>query len=67
MLVKSYDNEELERQLAGHNCQREAETLAEMAAAEDYRYWADRKEECTEKNNNDCICDDDESHKKDTQ
>jgi len=66
MLVKSYDNQELQRQLAGYNCEREAETLTEMAAAEDYRYWADRKEECIE-NDNGCISDDDESHKKDTE
>jgi len=37
-----------------------------MAAAEDYRYWADRKEECIEDNNG-CISNDDESHKKDTE
>jgi len=37
-----------------------------MAAAEDYRYWADRKEESIE-NDNGCISDDDESHKKDTE
>jgi len=37
-----------------------------MAAAEDYHYWAVRKEESIEKDN-DCISDDDESHKKDTE
>jgi len=37
-----------------------------MAAAEDYRYWAYRKEESIE-NYNGCISDDNESHKKDTQ
>jgi len=37
-----------------------------MAAAEDYRYWANRKEESIE-NDNGCISDDDESHKKDTE
>jgi len=37
-----------------------------MAAAEDYRYWADRKEESIE-NDNGCISDDDESHKKDSE
>jgi len=37
-----------------------------MAAAEDYRYWADRKEESIE-NDNGCISDDDESHKKETE
>jgi len=37
-----------------------------MAAAEDYHYWPDRKEESIE-NDNGCICDDDESHKKDTE
>jgi len=45
MLVKSYENEELRREIAGHDSEREAEKLEEMAAAEDYRYWADRKEE----------------------
>ena len=45
MLVKSYENEELRRELAGHDSEREAEKLEEVAAAEDYRYWADRKEE----------------------
>jgi len=65
MLVKSYENEELRRELAGHDSKREAEKLKEMATAEDYRYWADRKEESIE-NDNGCISDDDESHKKDT-
>jgi len=37
-----------------------------MAAAEDYHYWADRKEESIE-NDNGCISDDDESHKKGTE
>jgi len=36
-----------------------------MAAAEDYRYWADRKEESIE-NDNGCISNDNESHKQDT-
>jgi len=66
MLVKSYENEELRRELAGHDSAREAEKLKEMAAAEDYRYWADRKEESIE-NHIGCISNDDESHKKDTQ
>jgi len=66
MLVKSYENEELLRQLAGHDSEREAEKLEEMAAAEDYRYWANRKEESIE-NDNGCISDDDKSHKKDTE
>jgi len=66
MLVKFYQNEELPRELAGHDGEREAEKLAEMAAAEDYRYWADRKKESME-NDNGCISDDDESHKKDTE
>jgi len=65
MLVKSCENEELRRELAGHDSELEAEKLEEMAAAEDYRYWADRKEESIE-NNNGCISDDDESHKTDT-
>jgi len=65
MLVKFYENEELRRGLADYDCEREAEKLQEMAAAEDYRYWADRKEESIE-NNNGCISDDDELHKKDT-
>jgi len=66
MLVKSYENEDLGRGLAGHDSEREAEKLEEMAAAEDYRYWADRKKESIE-NDNGCISDDDESHKKDTE
>jgi len=66
MLVKSYENEELRRELAGYDSQREAEKLAEMAAVEDYHYWADRKEESIE-NYNGCISDDDESHKKNTE
>ena len=37
-----------------------------MAAAEDYRYWTDRKEESIE-NDNGCISYADESHKKDTE
>ena len=66
MLVKSYKNEELQRELAGHDSEREAEQLGEMAAVEDYRYWADRKEESIE-NDNGCISDDNESHKNDTE
>jgi len=66
ILVKSYQNEELWRELAGHDSEREAEKLGELAAAEDYRYWADRKEESIE-NNNGWISDDDESHKKNTE
>jgi len=66
MLVKSYENKELRRELAGHDSEREAEKLEEMAAAEDYGYWADRKEESIE-NDNGSISDDDESHKKDTE
>jgi len=37
-----------------------------MAAAEDYRYWADKKEESIE-NDNGWISDYDESHKQDTE
>jgi len=66
MLVKSYENEELRRELAGHDSEREAEKLEKMAAAEDYRYWADSKEQSIE-NDNGCISDDDESHNKDTE
>jgi len=66
MLVKSYENEELRRVLAGHDSEWEAERLEEIAAAEDYHYWADRKEESIGKDNG-CISDDDESHKKDTE
>jgi len=66
MLVKSYENEELRRELAGHHSERKAEKLEAMAAVEDYRYWANRKEESIE-NDNDGISDDDESHKKDTE
>jgi len=65
-LVKFYEKEELRSELAGHNSEQEAEKLEEMAAAEDYRYWADRKEESIE-NDNGCISDNDESHKKDTE
>jgi len=65
MLVKSYENEEVRRDLAGHDSEREAEKLEEMAAAVDYGYWADRNKESIE-NDNGCISDDDESHKKDT-
>jgi len=65
ILVKCYENEESRRELAGHDSEREAEKLEEMAAAEVYCYWADRKEESIE-NDNGCISDDDESHKKDT-
>jgi len=64
--VKSYENEELRRELAGHDCEREAEKLDEMAAAEYYFYWDDRKEESIE-NDKGCISDDDESHQKDTE
>jgi hypothetical protein len=66
MLVKSYENDELRRVLEGHDSEREAEKLEEMAAVEDYRCWADRKEESMEHDNG-CISDDDESHKKDTE
>ena len=66
MLVKSYENEELRTELAGPASERESEILEEMAGAEDYRYWADRKEESIE-NNNGCISDDDKSHKNDTE
>jgi len=64
MLVKSYEHEELRRELADHDSEREAEKLEEMAAVEDYRCWADRKEESMQKDDG-CISDDDESHKKD--
>jgi len=66
MLVKSYQNEELRRELAGYDSEREAEKVEEMAAAEDYGYWADGEEESIE-NDNGCIFNDDESHKKDTE
>jgi len=66
MLVKSYENEELRRELAGHDREQEADKLEEMAAVEDYRYWAARKEESIE-NDNGAISDNDESHKKDTE
>jgi len=59
MLVKSYENEELQRELAGYHSEWEAEKLEEMAAADDYGYWADRKEEGIE-NDNGCMSDDDE-------
>ena len=38
MLVKSYGNAELRRELAGPDREREAEKLEEIAAAEDHRY-----------------------------
>jgi hypothetical protein len=66
MLVKSYENDELQRVPEGHHSQREAEKLAVMAAVEDYHCWADRKEESMEHDNG-CISNDDESHKKDTE
>jgi len=66
MLVKSYENEELPRGLAGHDSEQEAEQLEEIAAAQDYRYWAERKEESIE-NDNGWISDDNESYKKDTE
>jgi len=66
MLVKAYENEELRRELAGHNSDPEAEQLTEMVAAEDYRYWADRNKESIE-NDNGCISNDDESYKKDSE
>jgi len=66
MPVKSYEKEEVRRELAGYDSEWEAEKLDKMAAAEDYRYWADRKEESIE-NDNCCISDEDESHKKDTE
>ena len=65
MLVKSHQQEELRRELADHDSEREAAKLEELAAVEDFRSWADRGEESTEKDNG-CISDDDESHKKDT-
>jgi len=66
MLVECYENEELRRELAGHDSEQEAETLEDMAAGVDYHYWADRKEESIG-NHNGCISEDDESHKKDTE
>jgi len=66
MLVKSYKKEELRREPAGHDSEREADKLEEMAAVEDYCYWGDRKEEMIE-NDNGCISDDDKWHKKDTE
>ena len=64
MLVKCYEHEELRRELASHDTEREAEKLKELATVDDYRSWADRKEEGAERDNG-CISDDDESHKKD--
>jgi len=65
ILVKYYENQELPRELVGDYSEWEAEKLAELTAAEDYRYSADRKEEIIE-NYNGWSSDDDESHKKDT-
>ena len=64
MLVKSYEHEELRRELANHDGKREAERLEEMAAFEDYRFLADRKGQSSE-DDGCCISDDDESQKKD--
>jgi len=47
MLVKSYEYEELRRELACHDSEREAEILEEMATLDDYRSWADRKDKGT--------------------
>jgi len=65
MLVKCYEHEELRRELACHDSEREAEKLEEMATLDDYRSWADRKDKGTERDSG-CISDDDESHKQDT-
>jgi hypothetical protein len=65
MLVKSYEHEELRRELANYDSEREAARLEEMASIEDYRGWADRQEQSDE-DDYDCISDDDESQKKDT-
>jgi len=62
MMVKCYQHEELRRELASHDGEREAEKLAKMATLDDYRSWADRKEKGTERDSS-CISDDDESHK----
>ena len=64
MLVKSYEHKELRRELANHDGEREAERLEEMAAVEDYRFWADGKGQSSE-DDGCCISDDDESQKKD--
>jgi len=66
MLVKSYENEELRGELAGHDSALEAEKQEEMAAAEDYGYWAHRKEQSIQ-NDNGLISDDTKSHKKHTE
>jgi hypothetical protein len=65
MLVKSYEHEELRRELVNYDSEREAARLEEMATIEDYRGWADRQEQSDE-DGYDCISDDDESQKKDT-
>jgi len=59
ILVKSYENEELQRELAGHDTEREAGKLDEMAAVEHYRYWTDQKEQSLE-NDNGRTCNDNE-------
>jgi len=38
MVVQSYKNEELQRELSGHDSEREGEKVEEMATAEDYCY-----------------------------
>jgi len=55
----------LQRELAGQDSEWEAEKLEAMAATKDYHYWDDRKEESIN-NNNGCISDNGESHKKET-
>jgi len=64
--VKSCENQELRRDLPGHDHEREAEKLEEMAAAEDSHYWADSKEGSIEHDNG-CISDDDQTPKKATE
>lgn len=64
MLVKSSEKEELRHELATHDSKREAERLEEMAAVEDYHFAAVRNEQSAEEDNG-CISDDNESHKKD--
>src|SRR5437588_10105749 len=48
MLVKSYEHEELRRELANYDSEREAERLEEEASLEDYRDTADRQEQRNE-------------------
>jgi len=63
--VNSYEHEELPTELARHDIELEAEKVPEMAPVEGYHYLCNRKEESIE-NDNGCIPNDNDSHKKET-